>query len=132
MREIFAAKSHIFLVCFSVTEPETLENVKKNWLAEIRLLSPKAPFLLVGTKTDLREDPEVLKKMKENGEQPVALLQGIKLAKSLGAKEYVECSSLNMVSVKSVFGTVVLVIDQEQGNTKSQKRKSGTQSCSIS
>ena len=118
-------KTDIFLVCFSVTDPETLEHVRENWLTEIRILTPKTPFLLVGMKTDLRDDPDILAKMRDNGTQPVTMLQGIKAAKAFGAKEYVECSALNDVGVKRVFETAILVLDQaKHPQTKGAKRKS--------
>ena len=124
-RETFCVKTDIFLVCFSVTEPDTLEHVRQNWLTEVRILTPKTPFILVGMKTDLRDDPNTLAKLKDEGLQPVTMLQGIKAAKAFGAKEYVECSSLNDVGVKRVFETAILVLDQEkQQLTKSAKRKS--------
>lgn len=133
LREVFAAHSDIFLVCFSVTDPQTLENVKHNWLDEIRDLTPGAPFILVGTKTDLRENDEIMGALKVRGTEPVSLLQGIKLAKRLGAKEYVECSALNMVGVKGVFQTVVMTTDPDQSKQKAQaKRKSGNYSCILS
>lgn len=133
MREVFGAKSDIFLVCFSVTDPQTLENVKTNWISELQTLTPDAPFILVGTKTDLREDVSVTEALKAQGTEPVSLLQGIKLAKRLGAREYVECSSLNMIGVKGVFQTVVIMTDPDPSKQKaSAKRKSGNYSCVLS
>lgn len=133
LREVFGANSDIFLVCFSVTDPQTLENVKDNWLTEIRVLTPGAPFILVGMKTDLRDDDETVGALKVRGTEPVSLLQGIKLAKRLGAKEYVECSALNMIGVKGVFQTVVITTDPDQSKQKAQaKRKSGNYGCIIS
>lgn len=130
---MFAAKTDIFLVCFSVTDPDTLENVKNNWLSEIHELTPDAPFILVGTKTDLRDDDEIKGALKVRGTEPTTLLQGIKLAKRMGAKEYVECSALNMIGVKGVFQTVVMTTDPDQSKQKAQaKRKSGNYSCILS
>ena len=130
-RETFCVKTDIFLVCFSVTEPETLENVRQNWLTEIRILTPKSPFILVGMKTDLRDDSETLAKLKEKDQEPVSMLQGIKMAKSLGAKEYVECSSINLIGVKRVFETAVIVLEQGKQKPKTAKRRSHN-TCNIS
>ncbi|XP_045164483.1 cdc42 homolog [Mercenaria mercenaria] len=133
LREVFAANSDIFLVCFSVTDPQTLANVKDNWLNEICELTPGAPFILVGTKTDLRENEEITGALKVQGIEPTSLLQGIKFAKRLGAKEYVECSALNMIGIKSVFQSVVVTTDPDQSKQKAQaKRKSGNYSCIVS
>lgn len=122
IRELFTAGTDIFLVCFSVTEPETLTNVKQNWLSEIKILAPKATFVLVGTKTDLREDETVKQKLKEKDQKVISIQEGIKFAKSFGAKTYVECSALNQIGLKEVFETVVMVTSPETNNP----RKSGT------
>lgn len=132
LREVFAARSDIFLVCFSVTDLQTLENVKTNWLQEIRTLTPGAPFILVGTKTDLRNNAEIKESLKAQGAQPVSMLQGIKLAKRLGAKEYVECSATDMIGVKEVFNTVALVTDPQGNKKRNSKRKSDQNACAIS
>lgn len=132
LREVFAAKSDIFLVCFSVTDPQTLENVKSNWLPEIRKLTPGAPFILVGTKTDLRNNTEIKEALKARGAQAVTMLQGIKLAKRLGAKEYVECSAADMIGVREVFSAVAMVTDPNGFKKRGDKRRSENSPCSIS
>jgi len=122
LREVFAAKTDVFLVCFSVTDPETLEHAQTSWLEEIRSLGPDTPFLLVGTKTDLRVKPEVIKRLKDADSEPVSTLSGIKIAKRLGALEYVECSARELVGVREIFSTVALVTSPNF-NKKGGKRK---------
>ena len=120
----------MFLVRFSVTQPETLENVKKNWLTEIKILSPKAKFILVGTKIDRRDDDEILKKMKEENKKPISTLDGVKIANSVGAKAYVECSAVEQIGLKDVFETVVMAAT---GNIQtSKKTNSAKPQCVIS
>ena len=41
---------------FSVDNLESYGNVKANWYPEIRHHCPGVPYILVGTKTDLRSD----------------------------------------------------------------------------
>lgn len=121
MRELFTVGTDVFMVCFSVTNPGTLENVKKNWLTEIRILAPKASFILVGTKTDLREDQSKLDELQSRNEKVISIQDGIKVAKAVGAKTYVECSAVNSIGLKEVFETVVKVAT----NTLSQKKPNG-------
>jgi len=54
--------TQIFIVCFSVVHPDSYHNVKQKWLEELKKASPDTPFILVGTKTDLREKDDVVKK----------------------------------------------------------------------
>ncbi|KAK3092444.1 hypothetical protein FSP39_002917 [Pinctada imbricata] len=130
LRELFTAGTEVFLVCFSVTEPETLENVKKNWLTEIKILSPKGKFILVGTKIDRRDDQDILKQLKEQNKKVITTLDGVKIANSVGAKAYVECSAIEQIGLKQVFETVVMVAT---GNAEGPKKPNGSKpQCSVS
>ena len=57
----------VFLVCFSVTDTASLENVESKWIPEMNHHFKKTHILLVGTKSDLREDPAELERLKEKG-----------------------------------------------------------------
>jgi Ras-related C3 botulinum toxin substrate 1 len=50
----------VFLVCYSVVSPTSFENVQAKWIPELRHHAPNAPVILVGTKTDLRDDPVIV------------------------------------------------------------------------
>ena len=43
-----------FIVCFSVMDSVTFNNISLNWLPELRTHAPTAKILLCGTKADLR------------------------------------------------------------------------------
>ena len=90
----------VFLICFSIANPESFENVKKIWVPEIQSSSPRVPFVLVGTKTDLRYDTRTVDLLAERSQYPVPFKQGVELAKELKAKKYLECSSLTQVREK--------------------------------
>ncbi|KAJ7320234.1 hypothetical protein JRQ81_019745 [Phrynocephalus forsythii] len=68
------------------------------------------PILLVGTKKDLRSNPEAVKKLKEQNQQPVTTQQGAALAKQIHAVKYMECSALNQEGVKDVFSEAVRAV----------------------
>ena len=42
--------AHVFLLCFSVTDPASLHNVSEKWLPEVRFHCPSAQYVLVATK----------------------------------------------------------------------------------
>ena len=98
LRPLFYPKTDVFLVCFSVVNPWSYENVKKKWVPEILHHCQKTPFLLVGTQVDLREDTNTLDKLGKNKLKPISPEQGEKLAKELKAVKYVECSALFQVN----------------------------------
>jgi len=59
------------LICFAISEPETLYNVREKWISEVLHYCPGLPVLLIGCKRDLRNDPEVIKNLKAKNESPV-------------------------------------------------------------
>jgi cell division control protein 42 len=66
------------------------------------------PCLIVGTQTDLRDDPQVREKLSKQKMQPVRKEDGERMAKDLGAVKYVECSALTQFKLKDVFDEVSL------------------------
>lgn len=93
----------IFLLCFSVMDSSTLENIKAVWLPEIRGPCPKARFLLVGLQADLRN------KSSNSGDSPVPKEKAISTAAELGAIKYIECSSEPDHGIEEVFAEALLV-----------------------
>lgn len=68
---------------------------------------PDVPILLVGTKSDLRNDPETQRKLKEQNQSPVTHQQGAALSRQIQAVRYMECSALNQDGIKDVFAEAV-------------------------
>ena len=99
LRPLSYPQTDVFLVCFSVVNPSSYENVKEKWVPEILHHCQKTPFLLVGTQIDLREETSTIDKLAKNKLKPVTYEQGEKLAKELKAVKYVECSALTQVSI---------------------------------
>ena len=56
-----------FVVCFSVADLVTFENVKQRWLPELRRNNPDSKVLLVGLKCDLRKSKEDRKQSMGSG-----------------------------------------------------------------
>ena len=109
VRSIPYPQMAIFVLCFNVTCPYSLNSLTNKWIPEIRLKAPKTPFLLVGTKTDLRNDKERLERLLQlQGKNvPYTPEEGIEFAKSIGAVKYLECSSLTGEGVKGVLETAI-------------------------
>ena len=106
-------------MCFSIISRSSYENVKTKWIPEIKHHVPEAPFLLVGTKTDLRNDSEITQKVG----QVLQMSDGTALAKDLGAKTYVECSALTQDGLKNVFDEAI----RSALNKDNKKKKAGCQ-----
>ena len=77
---------------------------------------------MVGTKLDLREDPETLSRLREKNMTPISYEQGMAKAKEVKALKYMECSALTQKGLKAVFDEAIRVVIQPP---KQQKKKSG-------
>lgn len=119
LRTLSYPQTNVFIICFCIASPSSYENVKLKWYPEVSEHCPNVPILLVGTKKDLRDDPEVLKKLKEKNLSVVSQQQGVALARQIQASKYMECSALSQDGVKEVFTEAVLAFL----NPKSQGRK---------
>lgn len=93
------SKTDVFLVCFSVANTASFQNIREKWIPEIAHHCPETPFLLVGLKTDLRDDGS-----KQN---QITVEQAVELAKELKASRYCECSSLAQNGLKNVFDEAI-------------------------
>lgn len=110
LRPLSYPQTDVFLVCFSVTSPASFENVREKWFPEVHHHCPGVPCLIVGTQTDLRDDPQVRDKLSKQKMQPVRKEDGERMAKDLGAVKYVECSALTQFKLKDVFDEVCVAL----------------------
>ncbi len=102
IRTMSYANTSVFLLCFSVVDRSSFDNIENIWLPEIKNYVKDINVLLVGTKTDLRNDPEQAKKCKI-----VSPKEGQDKAAKIGAVGYVECSALREDGVKDVFDAAI-------------------------
>lgn len=103
MRALCYPQTDVFLICVSVVSPATLENVKLRWWPELKQHCPDTPYLLVGTKLDLREDRATIEALKEQKQTPVLTEQGLKVGQDIGAVCYLECSASTQKGLRMVF-----------------------------
>lgn len=61
------------------------------------------PIIMVGLKKDLRDDPVAIEEMRKKSLRFVAAHDGENVAKDVGARKYLECSSLSGEGVDDVF-----------------------------
>jgi len=95
----------VLLVCFSIANPNSLDNVVDKWLPEVSHFCPKVPVILVGTKKDLRTDPGVVEQLSLSKATPVTREQGQRVATVGHVDAYVECSARTREGVQQVFET---------------------------
>lgn len=110
----------IFIICFSTISRASFENVKSKWMPELHKHSPGVPIILIGTKTDIRDDEEILKKFEVTS--PVFASEAEQLVKqSAGLNVYAECSALTQDGLKGVFDITIRTA-LEKPNQKSSTK----------
>jgi len=115
-------QTDVFLLCFSITSPPSFDNLSSKWFPEIKHHAPKVPFILVGTKLDLREDPNTVDRLKQKHQVPVANSVGQQKASDLGAFKYLECSALTQDGLKQVFDEAIRCVISTAVSQKGKKR----------
>jgi small GTP-binding protein len=67
LRPLSYPQTDVFLVCFSVISEPSFNNVKQKWIPEITHHAPGVPILLIGTKSDLRNDNKMKQQLQGKG-----------------------------------------------------------------
>jgi len=119
LRPLSYPQTDVFFLCFPVNNRRMFEEIRSYWKPEIKHFNPGTPFIVVATKTDLRWKQKVSETGEPTGEREpvegeegnhlITEEEGRKEAKSLGAADYVECSSLLGEGVENVFKTAIKV-----------------------
>lgn len=109
LRQLSYDKTDVFLVCFSCVNPSSFQNVAMKWIPEIQENSPKTPFILVSTQTDIRDDANTISRLQKQRKKPVSKERGEALAKEWKAHKYLECSALTMEGVREVFDSSISI-----------------------
>eukprot|EP00301_Raphidiophrys_heterophryoidea_P006926 c12745_g3_i1.p1 GENE.c12745_g3_i1~~c12745_g3_i1.p1 ORF type:complete len:212 (-),score=75.54 c12745_g3_i1:342-923(-) len=110
LRPLSYPQTDVFLVCFSIISQASYENVSAKWAPELNHHAPNAPKLLVGTKIDLREDQQMINKLREKNMKVLSSADGDAKAKEIGARKYLECSALTQKGLKAVFDEAIRIV----------------------
>ena len=95
------------------------------WVPEIRHHAPDVPFILVGTKADLRGDEEQVARLRAEGKAPQTAADGERLAEQLGAIKFLECSALTQAGLKRVFDESIKVALSRKDASAAKPPKKG-------
>ncbi|ESO82441.1 hypothetical protein LOTGIDRAFT_170072 [Lottia gigantea] len=101
LRPLSYPDSDVILLCFSVDNADSLQNVAERWAPEIRHYCGNVPIILVGNKIDLRCD--VTNGIFTNKLRYISYEEGNSIARRIGADVYCECSAKYNSSVTEIF-----------------------------
>jgi small GTP-binding protein len=114
LRPLSYPSTDVFLICFSLDTQTSFENIKNKWFPEINHHSPGTPFIIVGTKMDMRA---------EGKDGFVTRSMGEGLKDELKAYKYVECSARTQEGLKQVFDEAIRCVLISQSNAGKKKSK---------
>jgi small GTP-binding protein len=104
LRPLSYPQTDVFIMTYSIISPQSLQHIKNKWHKEIS--DPQfgnAPIILVGTKSDMRDDPDIVESMLEENMRPVTEREGREMADELGAHAFIECSATTQEGLSDVF-----------------------------
>jgi len=125
LRSLSYAETHVVMICFSVDNPTSLENVESKWLEEILEHCPGVKLILVALKCDLRDDPHVKERLQRYGTRPAQYEEGVAVARRIRASRYLECSAKHNRGVNEVFNEAARV------SLSTRPKGPGKESCII-
>ena len=105
LRPLSYPDTDVILMCFSVDNPDSLENIAEKWTPEIRHFCPNVPIILVGNKKDLRNDENVKKELSQLKQAPIRREEGSLMCERIKGYAYLECSAKTREGVRDVFET---------------------------
>uniref|UniRef100_T1INH0 Uncharacterized protein n=1 Tax=Strigamia maritima TaxID=126957 RepID=T1INH0_STRMM len=103
LRPLSYPDTDVILICLSIGNPDSLENIRDMWAAEAKLHCPNCPIILVGNMKDLRTDSKTIDELAVRKLSPVQPEDGKALADEIGAVCYMECSAKENDGVSEIF-----------------------------
>lgn len=132
LRPLSYPQTDVFILCFSLVSPTSLENVENMWVPEVKEHCPNTPYIIVGLKSDLRDDfAQHAEEFKNKGLEPVPSSKGEELKRKINAQDYVECSALKQFHLKEVFESAVKVVLHPPTQQKQSESKNSENSCCL-
>jgi len=107
LRPLSYPQTDVFLIAFSIISPSSFDNVKSKWYPEIQHHAPGVPIILVGTKSDLRNDSAMQQTLASKGLHMVTQEEAIARQREINAVSYLECSALTQEGLKTVFDEAI-------------------------
>ncbi|GAA6049557.1 hypothetical protein JCM3770_000846 [Rhodotorula araucariae] len=103
LRSLSYPDTNVVMMCFSVDQPPSLENLEAKWIDEIRHYCPGVKIAVVALKCDLRTDAVVCEKLEQHMMRPVQYEEGLAVARRIGASRYFETSAKLHRGVQQAF-----------------------------
>ncbi|KAL3852977.1 hypothetical protein ACJMK2_016575 [Sinanodonta woodiana] len=122
LRPLSYPHTDVILICFSVDNHDSLTNALDRWSPEVKHFCRNVPIVLVGTKSDLRENDAVKAELAQQKLKPVKTEDAKVISKRIHASAYVECSAKTGDGVREVFETAARLALKDKNKKKRKSR----------
>ncbi|NWR64460.1 RHOF protein, partial [Bucorvus abyssinicus] len=130
LRPLSYSDASVVLICFDVTNPNSYDNILTKWYPEVNHFCKGVPVLLVGCKTDLRQDREVLAELEEGRLEPISYQQAKAMARQVHAVSYVECSARFQENIGDIFAKACgAALSAKRRSQRRRRRRRGCVLC---
>lgn len=110
LRPLTYLNTDAFVLVYSIVNPTSYENLRAKWYPDVTHHAPAARIILAALKTDLRDNKEWTKILKDKGCKAISTAEGEQLASEIHADAFIEVSSLCNYNVKESFELAVHAI----------------------
>ena len=131
LRPISYYNTDIFIACYCISDRFSLENLKTKWIPEIKNHDKNVPFVIVGTKSDLRRDQESLDKLRLKGQDIVSSHQVDQISRDFGAVSVMECSAKTRENLDDVFEQIIRIVLSIKHDSISTNKNNQCDDCCI-
>ena len=104
LRRFTYPDTDVILLCFSISSHDSLEAISR-WADEVKRFCPNVPIILVGNNKYLRNDPNTIKKLASEKQEPVKIDEGEAMAVNINAFAYLECCAKTKEGMTEVLET---------------------------
>lgn len=125
LRPLSYPQTDVFIALFSLTYPETFEDIRNIWIPEVRERCPNTPIILCGSSLDSMEEVENNPYIAmEKGWEPVNQIEIDNLVKEFNLDDYFAVSAKDIESIKELFnGAIKAVIRSQKRDAIEQIRR---------
>jgi len=92
-RSLVTREADVVLVCYNISDPQSLFSAIDFWVPEVRSNSPSVPLVLVGCQSDQRAEASTVDRLARQGQTPVSSQQALFMSQQIEAVMYVETSA---------------------------------------
>ncbi|KAI9093742.1 Rho1 GTPase [Phlyctochytrium arcticum] len=110
LRPLSYPNTDIILVCFSLINRDSYNNVLDRWYPEVRHFLAEVPKILVGNQMDLRDESTAVERAEfsrrfgwPEDQTPITTGEGVRLAKEIAAVRYFETSAKTKAGMAELF-----------------------------